>query len=774
MAIKAFLLIGQSNMAGRGDFGEVPEIANDRIVMLRNGRWIPMAEPINPDRPIWGRFHSGIGLSASFAEAFANDHPDDVAGLIPCADGGTSLSDLQPGGELYDNALFQMKQARRTAEIVGVLWHQGEHDASHPELAARYRGRLEALFASLRRDGRLQGVPFIVGELGRYLAESPYDGLDTGYATINEALHAVAAESPLVGIASSDGLLPKEDQLHFRSASLRELGRRYYAAWKEAAIALTASGHDIHPTAVIETHRVTMKDGKRLFTIVKKPSSEGRFPTILRRTPYDSPENEGEALLKSETRDYVVIEQQCRGTARSEGEFVPYVDERSDGLATLDWIRRQPFYNGEIYPQGGSYLASVHHAYLDTHPADVPTADLAVQDCDQYNVLYRNGFYKTGLAGSWGARHYKAASIRDRAFCDETFLTRPLAGITESVFGERAATLEESLLHEDRDDPYWQTPEGGVAYRDAVSSFDKPLLLTTAFYDLYTEGVFAMWGSLREEVRAKSVLIVTPYAHDYEGSTAACHFENASLSFQCPHVGLAWFDHIRGKAPLPSFLRPGEIVYFPVFGREWRYADFLRDGAVPWRLFLNEGLVLGERQGPDGAISYPYNPAAPARFNGGVCNGWGGMQVQSPPNSRYDIKSFLGAPIEGHHLMEGSGHVRLQVRSDRPDTCFYVRLSVIKDGKAWALRDDITSLRRQHPGYRPGETVALDFTFGPHAYWLEEGDRLRLDVSSSCFPYYLTHTNRVGTQALQTGADIAHNTIVLGRSELTLHETPTR
>ena len=56
--MKSFLLIGQSNMAGRGDFGEVPEIINPNCFMLRNGKWVPMSEPINPDRSIFNYFHS--------------------------------------------------------------------------------------------------------------------------------------------------------------------------------------------------------------------------------------------------------------------------------------------------------------------------------------------------------------------------------------------------------------------------------------------------------------------------------------------------------------------------------------------------------------------------------------------------------------------------------------------------------------------------------------------------------------------------------------------
>ncbi|MBQ8439852.1 MAG: hypothetical protein IJX19_04235, partial [Clostridia bacterium] len=52
--VYSFLLIGQSNMAGRGDFADVEPIKNKRCLMLRMGRWQIMSEPINPDRKIFG------------------------------------------------------------------------------------------------------------------------------------------------------------------------------------------------------------------------------------------------------------------------------------------------------------------------------------------------------------------------------------------------------------------------------------------------------------------------------------------------------------------------------------------------------------------------------------------------------------------------------------------------------------------------------------------------------------------------------------------------
>jgi hypothetical protein len=84
--MKSVLMIGQSNMAGRGFLNEVPMICNERIQMLRNGRWQMMAEPINYDRPV-----AGVGPAGSFAAMWCLEHKEDMIGLIPCAESGSSL-----------------------------------------------------------------------------------------------------------------------------------------------------------------------------------------------------------------------------------------------------------------------------------------------------------------------------------------------------------------------------------------------------------------------------------------------------------------------------------------------------------------------------------------------------------------------------------------------------------------------------------------------------------------------------------------------------------
>ena len=218
----SFLLIGQSNMAGRGFFSEAHEIDASRIYTLRNGRWQKMFRPINPDRSF-----SGVNLAESLAEAYAKKHNVDV-GLICCADGGTKLDQWMPGELLFENAVNNAKLAARTSEIVGILWHQGESDCSE-ELYHTYQQRLEVMLGALRKELNLQEIPVILGGLGDFLQFFPLEN----YVHINHALQAIATENEMVGFASAQGLTSNPDNLHFNAQSLYDFGIRYFEEFEK-------------------------------------------------------------------------------------------------------------------------------------------------------------------------------------------------------------------------------------------------------------------------------------------------------------------------------------------------------------------------------------------------------------------------------------------------------------------------------------------------------------------------------------------------------------
>jgi len=157
-----FLLIGQSNMAGRGSISAVKLLTNPRILMFRNDNWIPAIEPLHQDRP-----EAGIGLAMSFASVILSHHSEISIGLIPCAVGATSISEWMPGTELFQKAINTTFQA--TDALQGILWHQGEYDASDRNRMNVYATCLSTLIQSIRTELRSPDLPFIAGELGNFI-----------------------------------------------------------------------------------------------------------------------------------------------------------------------------------------------------------------------------------------------------------------------------------------------------------------------------------------------------------------------------------------------------------------------------------------------------------------------------------------------------------------------------------------------------------------------------------------------------------------------------
>jgi len=217
----SILLIGQSNMAGRGFLNEAPKLDNPKLKVLRNGRWQPMYRPVNGDRPF-----SGSNLVESFADKYANDFDVDT-GVIPCADGGTSLNQWAVGGLLFDHACYMAELASRTSTIAAVLWHQGESDCAD-DLHPLYEEKLTVIIDAFRKKLDLCDVPFLLGGLGDYLKERNPNPNYQNIGYINNALQRIAEKDSMIGFVPATGLGSNPDNLHFNAAALYEFGLRYY------------------------------------------------------------------------------------------------------------------------------------------------------------------------------------------------------------------------------------------------------------------------------------------------------------------------------------------------------------------------------------------------------------------------------------------------------------------------------------------------------------------------------------------------------------------
>ena len=220
-----YLLIGQSNMAGRGKIGAEDKTPHPRVLLFTlQDKWEPAVEPVTHDKPTM----LGVGPGLAFGKAMAAADPGVTIGLVPCAFGGSPLKRWQHSGDLYSNAVQRAKLAMREGTLKGILWHQGESDSGTATNANSYSERLSRMIQDIRADLGSPNLPFVVGQIGEFLYDrgpehSPYARV------VNAALAMLPEKVPATACAFSKGLKDKGDQLHFDAASQRELGRRYAA-----------------------------------------------------------------------------------------------------------------------------------------------------------------------------------------------------------------------------------------------------------------------------------------------------------------------------------------------------------------------------------------------------------------------------------------------------------------------------------------------------------------------------------------------------------------
>lgn len=218
---RIFLLIGQSNMAGRGKpLEEQDTTPHPRVLVFNQAQaWKPAVDPLHFDKPRV----VGVGLGLTFAKTIA-EQSDATIGLVPAAFGGSPIADWARDGKHYTAALARAKAALQDGTLAGILWHQGESNSSDPKKAEGYQAKLDELVNNLRADLEAPDVPFIAGTLAD-TAKGAY------VSQINEALRTLPDRVRRTGCVLAKGLTMSGDKIHFDAASYRELGKRYAAEW---------------------------------------------------------------------------------------------------------------------------------------------------------------------------------------------------------------------------------------------------------------------------------------------------------------------------------------------------------------------------------------------------------------------------------------------------------------------------------------------------------------------------------------------------------------
>lgn len=213
-----YLLIGQSNMAGRAPI-ETQDKDSIQNVFLFTGNqdkyWEKAANPLNKYSTVRKSISmQKLGPGYGFAKEMIRLQPTKKIGLVVNARGGTSIEEWIPGGVLYNEAVKQTKIALKSGVLKGVIWHQGEANSKGYN---SYMPQIEALINSLRKDLNMDDLPFVAGQLS---ADKPQR------ANFNKMILELPTVVKHTGVITTENT-STIDRTHFNSASQRLLGKRY-------------------------------------------------------------------------------------------------------------------------------------------------------------------------------------------------------------------------------------------------------------------------------------------------------------------------------------------------------------------------------------------------------------------------------------------------------------------------------------------------------------------------------------------------------------------
>src|ERR1700730_18743803 len=185
----------------------------------------------------------------------------------------------------------------------------------------------------------------------------------------------------------------------------------------------------------------TMRDGVILRADIYRPKTDGQFPVLLQRTPYNK--SGGAAFgLKAAASGYVVIIQDVRGRYTSDGEWYTFKHESNDGFDTVEWAAALPYSNGKVGMWGGSYVGATQMLAAIAHPPHLAGLCPFVTGSNYHeNWTYQGGAFEQWFSQSWTSR-----------LAQDTF-RRQLSRATNAAVGDSQLPLASYRLFNSIDFP---------------------------------------------------------------------------------------------------------------------------------------------------------------------------------------------------------------------------------------------------------------------------------------------------------------------------------
>ena len=240
--LSLFILAGQSNMSGLGQMQPDDQFTHPQMYVFGNDyHWRLAKHPLDSvanqvDLVSAESKPPGVGPGIAFAEQLLSYDADLVIGLIPCAKGGSAISEWQRNlaeDTLYGSCLKRILAASVMGDVKGVLFFQGEADAITPELFPEVSfyplqwGRFFNQYVrDLRQDLNQPSLPIVFAQI----ATTTRADLLPNWEQVKVQQETV--DIPLVTMIKTDDLA-LQDYVHFTSESYEIVGRRFaHAYWR--------------------------------------------------------------------------------------------------------------------------------------------------------------------------------------------------------------------------------------------------------------------------------------------------------------------------------------------------------------------------------------------------------------------------------------------------------------------------------------------------------------------------------------------------------------
>lgn len=336
---------------------------------------------------------------------------------------------------------------------------------------------------------------------------------------------------------------------------------------------------------------------------------------------------------------------------------------------------------------------------------------------------------------------------------------RPLQD-AETVLGAKLPWYQEVLAHPTLD-AWWQRLSFSS---EDFASVKIPVLCITGWFDGNQAGAMHYWQGLQQHTTAAATvqLIVGPWEHRDcylagTGRVGAMEFGADSI-LPIRQLRLEFLRrHLDGQGAAED----ERVRAFIMGENRWRTFDHYPPREMtlqPWFLCADAGLSARAAQGaPD---RYAYDPLDPVPYRSGALD-------HADLESRSDVLVYSSPVLDQPLTVLGPVEVVLHAASSAPDTDFTAKLlDVQPDGHALSLTHIGGVVRARYRNgceraqlLTPSEPAEFRIRLAHVGHRFLPRHRIRLEVSSSCFPMVDPNTNTGADFRTDVGHQVAEQTI---------------